>query len=165
MEIRKQAELLSTLKNKHLLLDTSVFIDTLKNISSFRQFINELKKSDVTIVTLDFIKIEFLKGAIDSKAYKEKEELIGEIVDFVLPISPSVITVNLYNLTKIMKEDAKSASVVDLLIGSVLMHHKSGLFLMTKNSHDFPTNIFNLVSVINISKRKTIQCYGIYNFV
>lgn len=162
MEIRTQTELLSTLKLKHLLLDTSVFIDALKNPAAFRSFINELKRNSTTIVTLDVIKIEFLKGAVDVKSYNEKEEIINEIVDAILPINPVEITKNLYQLIQKMREDAKSASITDLIIGSVLMHHKTNLYLMTKNSHDFPTNIFTLESIINLSKRRTIQAYGVY---
>jgi len=164
MEITTAAELLSTLKDKHLLIDTSVFIDTSKSPSEFRELISKLKSNGVVIVTLDVVKIEFLRGSIDSKSYKDKEELMNDIIDSVLPVNHKTIIENLYKLTQQMKEDGKSASIIDLFLGATLMCYKKNLFLLTKNSRDFPTNIFSLSSIINISKRRTIQCYGVYNF-
>lgn len=162
MKIITPPDFFQIFKEKHLLLDTSVFIDSFLNPTEFGKFFNKLKTNGATLVSLDVVKIEFLKGAIDSAKFKEKGEFFDQIVDARLPITNDTL-LNLYKLVEVYKEDGKSLSVTDLFLGVILTQYKNNLFLMTKNTTDFPTNIFNLFSYLNISYRKGLHTYGIYN--
>lgn len=149
-------------KDKHILLDTSVFIDSFLHPAEFGKFFNDLKAEGATLVSLDAVKIEFLKGAPNEEKYKQKKDFFDEIIDACLPITNETI-ISLYELVQKYREEGKNISVTDLLLGAILMQYKNSLFLLTKNTTDFPTDIFNLASYVNVSYRKGLHVYGIYN--
>lgn len=163
MKILIPTDLLSILKDAHLLLDTNVFIDTSLNSIEFGKFINQLKGNRTTLVTLDVVRFEFLKGAPNLQKYKEKEELLERIVDVYLPIQKDILD-NVDKLLQLYKEDGKAISITDLLLGATLMDYKTSLFLLTKNTTDFPTNIFTLATYVNLLYRKGLQTYGVYQY-
>lgn len=163
MKIVLSEDFFSTLKNCHLLLDTSVFIDTSLNNLEFEQLFNQLRSNNITLVTLDAVIIEFLKGSANPQKLETKSALIAEIIESSLPITKEIFD-NVRNLLALYKEDGKSASITDLLLGGMLVQYPDNLFLLTKNTTDFPTNIFNLVTYLNLLHRKSIQSYGVYNF-
>ena len=71
---------------------------------------------------------------------------------------------NADNLLQHYKEDGRAASITDLLLGLILMRYKTNLFLLTKNTTDFPTNIFTLATYVNLVYRKGIHTYGVYQY-
>ena len=163
MKIITPSDFFQIFKNKHILLDTSVFIDAFLNPVRFGEFFNNLRAQETTLVSLDVVKTEFLKGAPTVEKYNQKKEFFDQIADACLPITNETF-INLYKLVQMYKEDGKSLSVTDLFLGATLMQYKGSLFLLTKNTTDFPTNIFNLESYINISYTKGLHTYGVYNF-
>lgn len=156
-------KLLLSLKNKYLLLDTNVFIDALIKPSVYRDFFNDLKKSDVTLVTIDLVKYEFLKGAANNEKYKEKEKFLNAIVEAVLPMTPKTFEL-VYSLIKSYGEDGKAPQMTDLVLGAFLMQFKKNIFLMTKDTTDFIQSIFDLPHIINVPHHKGIHTYGIYQY-
>lgn len=96
--------------------------------------------------------------------YHQKEDFFDQIIETCLPTTNEMF-INLYKLIQMYKEDGKSLSVTDLFLGATLMQYKGSLFLLTKNTTDFPTNIFNLESYINISYTKGLHTYGVYNTI
>lgn len=163
IKIIPQLNLISVLKNKHLLLDTNVFIDTLLNPHPFLDFLNDLKKQQVTLSTIDMVKMEFLKGAPDEQKYDEKMKLIESIIDNTIPVTPDIHE-NVYTLIKKYKIDGKSSSIADLYLGAYLMKYRKNLFLLSRNTTDFPQNVFNVTSIINVTYFKGIHSYGIYQY-
>ncbi|MDO8658727.1 MAG: type II toxin-antitoxin system VapC family toxin [Candidatus Levybacteria bacterium] len=164
MKIITPSDFFQTFKDTYILLDTSVFIDAFLNPVNFSEFFNNLRMQGVILVSLDAVKIEFLKGAPTAEKYHQKEEFFNQIIDTNLPMTGDTL-LNLYQLVRLYKEDGKSLSITDLLLGATLMQYKKGLFLLTKNTTDFPTNIFNLKSYINISYTKGLHTYGVYNII
>lgn len=163
MKVVLPEDFLSILKNHHLLLDTSVFIDTSINNPEFEQFFNQLRRNNITIVTIDAAVAEFLKGAPDKQKSDAKLALVDEIVETYLPVTKDIFD-NIYMLIDLYREEGKGVSIVDLLLGGMLVQYQPNLFLLTKNTTDFPTNIFNLVTHLNLLHRKTIQSYGVYSY-
>lgn len=53
MEILYPPNLITFLKNKHLLLDSNIFIDAVNKPTIFTDFFNLLKSSDVALATID----------------------------------------------------------------------------------------------------------------
>lgn len=164
MKIITPPDFFQIFKDTHILLDTSVFIDAFLNPAQFGELFNNLKIQGATLVSLDAVKIEFLKGAPNAEKYNQKEEFFDQIIEVCLPTTNETF-VNLYKLIQMYKEDGKSLSVTDLFLGATLMQYKGSLFLLTKNTTDFPTNIFNLESYINISYTKGLHTYGVYNII
>ncbi len=154
-------ELISSLKYKHLLLDTNIFIDSLLHPADFTDFFNVLKIGDVTLVTIDLVKIEFLKGAQDDDAYSEKEEIFNSITESILPTDDNVV-IKAYELIKKYKLHGKSIAMADLFLGANLMRYATTACLLTRNTNDFPSNIFSLEYIINYPLSKGIFTYGVY---
>lgn len=164
MKIVLPEDFFSILKNHHLLLDTNVFIDTSINTQEFEQFFNQLRLNNITIVTIDAVIIEFLKGAADKQKLDAKLALVNEIIESRLPTTDGIFK-NVQMLLNLYKAEGKGVSVVDLLLGGILVQYPQNLFLLTKNTTDFPTNIFNLATYLNLLHRKAIQSYGVYNYL
>ena len=163
MEIIYSPTLIPSLKNKHLLLDTNVFRDIAGKPTVFADFFNLLKKEDVTLVTLDVVKYEILKGSKDRQKYEEKEKQINAIVDVILPIIPGGDKL-IYKLIKQYGIDGTAISITDLFLGATLMQYKKNIFLMTRDTTDFMQNIFQLKFIVNAPHNKGIFTYGIYQY-
>lgn len=164
MKIVLPEDFFLTLKDHHLLLDTNVFIDTSINNPEFEQFFNQLRENGITIVTIDAVVAEFLKGAPDKEKLNAKLALVDEITETRLPVTKDVFD-NIYMLIDLYREEGKGASMVDFLLGGMLVRYPQNLFLLTKNTTDFPTNIFNLATHLNLVHRRAIQSYGVYNYL
>jgi len=163
MEIQYNQNLLASLKNKHLLLDTNVFRDFANKSSVFTLFFNNLKKADCTLATTDFIKYELLKGSATTNKYKEKEDLINQIVDVVIPITSQNFTLA-YELIQQYGIEGTGVSVPDLFLGTLLKQYKTNIYLMSRDTTDFIQKIFTLSDIVNIPNAKGIYTYGIYQY-
>ena len=163
MKIITPPNFFQVIENKHLLLDTSVFIDTSLNLRVFGDFLNKLKDNGNTLVSLDAVKIEFLRGAGNITKYEEKKQLFEKICEACLPIIAGVFD-NVYSLIQSYKEDGKGISITDFLLGATLMYYKKNLFLLTKNTTEFPLSIFKLKTLLNLSHKKGLHSYGVYSF-
>lgn len=154
-------ELISSLKSKYLLLDTNIFIDAFLHPNDFSDFFNTLKENDITLVTIDLVKIEFLRGSQDDATYKFKEEYLHKITKIILPTDEIVIK-NAYELLKKYREFGKTVAMADFYLGANLMRYKGNLYLLTRNTKEFPSSIFNLKHIVNYPLSKGIFTYGIY---
>lgn len=164
MKIVIPQELFPTLKNSYLLLDTNVFIDAFHNPSEFGRLLNGLKDNGVTLVTIDIVLIEFVRGSSEPKKLEEKKDYLDKLIDAILPVDKIIID-HTIDLLKRYKIEAKDVSIVDLLLGGMLVKYSGRMFLMTKDIKDFPTNIYSLETYLNIVGRKAIHNYGIYRFL
>ncbi len=163
MKIVLPEDFFKILNNCHLLLDTSVFIDSSINPVEFGNFFNQLRANDITLVTIDPVIVEFLKGSPSPEKFDAKQSAVSEITGTNLPLTSDIFD-SVKLLVILYKEEGKSLSLTDLLLGASLMQYEKGLYLLTKNVTDFPTNIFNLATHLNLLHRKAIQSYGVYNF-
>lgn len=163
MELILPQDFYSITKNKFLLLDTSVFIDTLLNPTKFGGLFSDLKSNGCSLVTLDAVQIEFIKGASDEANFQKKELIINDIIDTIIPASKDVWEESL-KLLQLYKEDGKTASITDLLLAGTLVKYSKTIFLVTKNLQDFPTNIFTLETHFNLLHRKGLHSYGLLSF-
>jgi hypothetical protein len=106
MEIITPPDFFLTLSDRYILLDTSFFIDSLLHPSQFVSFINQCKRDNITLLSLDTVKIEFLKGIPESKKYEERNTFFEKTVDSILPITPEIIN-NIYVLIRLYQEDGR----------------------------------------------------------
>ena len=164
MKIIYPPTLLSSLQNKHLLLDANVFRDAGAKPTDFRVFFNNLKKAEVTLTTIDFVKYELLTGSANETKYIAKEALINDIIDVYLPIIPQTFQL-VYEVIKSYGIDGSSLSITALFLGATLMQYKENIYLMTSDTTDFIQSIFDLSFVINVPYTKGIFTYGIYQYV
>lgn len=163
MDIQFSTALIASIEHKHLLLDTNVFRDAVSKPSVFSDFFNSLRKADVTLATIDFVKYELMKGSSSDGKYKDKEESVKTIIDAVIPIVPETYKL-VYKLIQRYGIDGTAVSIVDLFLGAILMQYKQNIYLMTRDTSDFLQSIFDLTFVVNIPNSKGIFTYGIYQY-
>ena len=153
--------LISSLKYKHLLLDTNVFIDASKHPADFADFFNALGESEITVPTIDCVKIEFLRGASDDREYQEKESYFSNITNIILPTDAEIIK-NSYELVKRYRQQGGTIAFTDFYLGANLMKFRSNIYLLSKNTTELPLTIFDLKYIINYPLNKGIFTYGVY---
>lgn len=153
---------LGSVKGKHILLDTNLFRDA-ANKSTLLDFFNTLKSHGATLITIDFVKYELLKGSFDLNKFKAREQSINNIVDVIVPVTPPVYS-KVYELIKEYGIEGTAISVTDLFLGAMLMLYKSNLFLITRDTTDFIQRIFELTAIINVPHAKGIFTYGVYQY-
>lgn len=163
MRITIPEDFLPSIKNKHLLLDTCVFIDALLNPGEFGGLFETLRNNGIILVTIEPVLIEFVQGTFDEKKMNDKKEFIDTFVESYLPI-PKTLFTNIERLLLEYREDGKGLSMTDLILGAMLMQFPSNLLLLTKNTTEFPTNIFTLSTHMNLLHRKGIHSYGVYYY-
>ncbi len=160
MKIALPEDFLSTTKNKFLLLDTCVFIDAFSHPSEFANFFNKLKENNTTLVTIDIVLFEFLKGSPTESKFNEKKKYLEDIVEAFLPIRDYQTQVE--KLIKDYKIESKDLSITDLYLGATLIKYKEKICLLTKDLSDFPAYIFERITFLNLLHSKTIHPYGVY---
>lgn len=83
--LKTNPDFFDILKGKHLLLDTSVFIDASIHETEFAGLFNKLRDNNTTLVTIALVLFEFLKGAPDITKFKAKKASVEKIIDAYLP--------------------------------------------------------------------------------
>ncbi|KKR87340.1 hypothetical protein A2875_02835 [Candidatus Gottesmanbacteria bacterium RIFCSPHIGHO2_01_FULL_46_14] len=164
MEIVYPTQFISSLRGKHLLLDTNVFRDAVSRSTDFSRFFNNLKQNDITLVTVDFVRLELLKGSVNETKYKEKEKLIAEIVDATIPMTPNMIEL-MYSLIQIYGIDGTALTITDVLLGAMLMQYGDNIALLMRDTTDFIQRVFKLLFVVNAPFGKGIWTYGVYQYI
>lgn len=163
MKIFIPRDFLLAIKGKHLLLDTNFFIDASNHKKQFERLVKAFLENDATLVSIEPVQTEFLKGSPSENKYKIKVEYFEEIISNFIPITKDIFD-NVRELTKMYKEEGKGVSIVDLLLGATLIKYQKNLCLITKDIKDFPTNIFRRLTHFNLLDRRSIQSYGVYDY-
>lgn len=163
MEIIYPSDLLISLKNKHLLLDTNVFRDAASQPTLYTNFFNELKNSNITLATIDLVRYELLTGSANAKKYQEKEQHIVHIIDVIIPVFPQTCKFA-YELIEQYGIDGTGISNTDLFLAALLKQYGKGIYLLTRDTSDFISRIFDLLFIINCPLAKGIFTYGIYQY-
>ena len=163
MEIVLPPNFLSITKNKHLLLDTSVFIDGFAHPSEFARFFNQLRDNNTVIVTIPAVLNEFLKGSTTEVKFKGKKEFVESIVEAILP--DVNLQENVETLIKKYGIESKDLSMTDLYLGATLVKYGKRICLLTRDLTDFPTNIFKRTTFLNVTHTKGIFTFGVYCFI
>lgn len=166
MKIILPQEFFQVIKDKHVLLDTSIFIDAFSHGKEFGMFFNSLKdpQNGITLVTLDNVLIKFLKGSSTEAKLNEKKVYVESIIDTYLPNTKDLIDLTM-GLLKEYKIESKDLSITDLLLGAALVKYKENICLLTKDISDFPTRIFDRISYITLLEQNSIRNYGVYSYI
>lgn len=164
MEILYPPTLISAFKNKHVLLDTNIFIDSLNKPVAFRNFFSRLLSEQVTLSTIDLVKYELLIGSSDQAKYQLREQYIKDITeDYTVPITPKTYDL-IDDLMRKYGIDGAGVEITDLFLGAIFMQYKSNIFLMSKDTSAFIQRIFELVFILNHPHSKGIYTYGVYQY-
>lgn len=151
----------ASLKHATFLLDTNFLIDAYSKPQQFGEFIANLKGLDIALVSINFVKYEFIRSKTIN-VVKQKLIYFEEKVETVLPVD--ITTEKLVpGLIEEYKQFIEGVSVVDLLLGACIKRYKS-LKLLTRNHSDFPTKIYNREHIFTIELENDVKSYGIYSY-
>ena len=149
------------LNNSTILLDTNFFIDSYSHSEGFKEFISSIKKANIELVTINFVKFEFIcSKTID--VVKKKEKYFNELVRVILPFDKQAENQTL-TLIEEYKQYMEGLPLTDLVLGACLKRYR-GLYLFTRDHKDFPTSIYNRIHIFNIGLVRDIKTYGIYAY-
>lgn len=162
MEIITPQDFHSVTNGKHILLDTSIFIDAFLHPSQFGDFFNRLKDNNCTLVTIKPVLLEFVKGATTDKKFDEKKGFVDSIIESFLPITDDILD-NAFDLVKEYRIEGKDLSLTDFILGGIAVKYKRSIYLLTKDISDFPTNIFTRITYFHLFHRKAIHSFGLYS--
>lgn len=142
---------LSWLKNKFLLLDTNILIDSVKYPDEFKTFFDLVNSNEVKSVVDYTITFEFLRYANSTKESKDYNLFLDKIFgakknQIALLPRPEIFKIA-ENIALIAnRTDNNKIGLADCLIGAQLAKYTDGLlFLATQNHSDFPVCIYDLL--------------------
>jgi hypothetical protein len=159
------------LRNKHLLLDTNILINSAKYPLEFETFFEELSAFHIVPIIDEAIKLEFLRSANTQKKLLIKINyltlLLGndqKRLDLPITIDTLVNARRFSNLSHYLNLKKQSISLGDSILSAQLKKYSGSLYLATMNHKDFPLRLFNRVLVKNIETSDELFTIGIYGF-
>ena len=163
--------MLEKIRNKYILIDTNIIIESVKHTNDFAGFYDELKRNNIRSGIDYAIKLEFLRSSNVFYHLKKKEEFLSlffgsdrdrmELNILKETFIDARRISNLYYFLNI----GRNVSVIDFLIMAQLKRYKnSGLFLATIDNKDFSTKIFDRMGIYIIDVADRIYNIGIYQF-
>lgn len=146
-------------------LDTNVFIDAYNNPELFRKEFDNLKDNGHVLLTLNTVALEFLKGSRSIQEYKKKQEFMNNIIEMIFSFTKDAEDMAL-KLAIIFQSPGGNTAITDFYLGAILMKFQSlgSSCVLTKNHKDFPTTIFDRLSLLTIQGEKDVQVFGYYKF-
>jgi len=159
----KLEDFLSSLKRKHILVDTNFLIDAIRNQECFSFIINSLKQNECALVAMDGVYHEFICGRKSLEDYKKMINFYERIIDSEIPFEKS-IKENANTLTKVLLKRSAQISYTDILLLATLMKYHSNMYLLSKDKSDIPVFLFPIKAIIPIDSGETNYFYSIYSF-
>ncbi|MFA5532198.1 MAG: hypothetical protein WDA13_01185 [Candidatus Shapirobacteria bacterium] len=167
MELLAGANSYDILKGNYVYLDNDFLNLLYKNADVFTQSLEYLKSSERIVDP--FTKFEFLRGIYVPGEKKAMENFIDF---FTSPINHNDLFLNIQknalalSMIYCHNKMAKGVSTVDLLLAGRIMYHASEPLLITGNKKDFPSCIFDNLTVFNIEQISdgSIQSFSVVKF-
>lgn len=164
--------MLSRIKNKSLLLDTCILVETTRNkqneIGFIRDLYDEIKQNDIDPLIDQTVEIEFLRGSNTKVALNTKrqflEKFLGANSKFILPDNTEIFTSagRISNLYRFINVERNQISLADCLIAAQLKKYSHTVYLATINHADFPIAIFDRICLVPVdAAKKRFQCWNL----
>jgi hypothetical protein len=152
---------LAFLSSGTVLVDTCFLLDANSKPKVYGDFIGELRGNGVTVVSLELVRVEFVRTK-KTEDFKKKLAYFNGLVESILPVDVELERLIL-DLIVEYGEDLDGVSVIDLYLAAALKRYKN-LFLLTSNHRDFPGHVFTRCSVFNFELPKAVQTYAFYRY-
>lgn len=157
-------------KQKHVLLDTNIIINSSIAPEEYGNFFAYLKEYNYTPLTNEFIRIEYLSESESYSSYKEKLEYFAAIMGghmkevLELPVDRQTIQSAEYIGLLYTNKRKKGIGHIDKIIAAQLKKYGSNLWLATENHKDFPQLLFNRDGVHCVEIGDEVKTIGLYQF-
>lgn len=142
-------------------MDTNLLIDEYSHVDNYKEFLDALQKANVKLVSLEFVKFEFVRSkTID--VVRRKEEHFSKLISKILLLDEEVEKAVIPVMEE-YKQYMEGLPLTDLVLGACLKRY-SGLYLLTRDHTDFPTTVFDRLHIFNIEGIRDIRTYGVYAY-
>lgn len=138
-------------------------IDANRNKNIFSNLIESLKNNNCTLVTINGVYHEFIKGRKSLEDYKLMFDYYRKIIDYELPFDLS-IKENANTLIKVLLKRSSQISYTDILLLATLMKYNQNMYLLSKDKSDIPLFLFPVRATIPFDTGETNCFYSIYFF-
>lgn len=153
------------LQYKWLLIDTNFLINASKTPLAYAPIIAKIKSMHSLMVATPMVKVEFLCGANNARQQRTFEKYFNATVESLLPPDATINELALDKLLPTYMGGPRTKSfVTDLFLGATLMKYDDNLMLLTANHKDFPTDIYERVSILHVTDSISITSYAFYKF-
>lgn len=151
-----------------MLLDTCAIIEMVK-YESVRKAINDLTKTDCTLLSVSPVKDELTYGANSIEEYDDLSDFIASQEILILDETRKTYPENEVEAFRIALSRCKniSPSYVDRLLLSIpYFYRKSSekVYIATLNHKDVPIEFYKCVGMISYCKDRTFRNIGFYEF-
>ncbi len=154
-----------TIRRKDILIDTNVISRAVDHTKAFEPFFKDILAAECQPVTSPLIEFEFLRGAHEERHWGVRRKLLDELfIKLSMSQVPKIFDDALQIATAYSARNHRSASIVDCALAALMMKFSGKLFLATLNHRDFPTFLFDIVTVYPIDTGKEMLPVGIYAF-
>lgn len=160
-------DLVSKLKNCHLILDTNVFLHAIDN-NEFYDFLADLHEGGCGLFTIPSVVFEFARGAKTIEEFNWYVDFINTLgVGVYKDVENHIMGDKAFSvlLKSQTKDGRKGISYTDFLLLMLLhkFHHlHDKIYLMTSNYNDVPLTIFEREDIIALEFRDGVQSQALY---
>ncbi len=144
-----------------LILDTCFLIDFYSKQDSYTGLIEEIKGSDNTIVSIEFVRAEFIRSKTKD-VVRAKSDFFAKLVKDLLPMDKEVHSL-VQSTIEAYSGDMDRVSLTDLYLACTIQRY-SKVYLLTRNHQDFPLKLFTRSHIFHIESDKDIKTYALYQY-
>ncbi|MCL4400095.1 hypothetical protein M1506_02335 [Patescibacteria group bacterium] len=158
----EKEKLVALIKSRHILLDTNVFIKAFDHFDAFRPLFEFLEENNCQVVDFPLIQFEFTRNTFLPDHREQRELFLKKIATASLPLHKDLIK-DALEIARIYAHQGVQRgqiSLVDCCIAAYLMKYEKNLFLLTMNHKDFPTLLFNRVSIFPVDEKTTDDVFA-----
>lgn len=156
------------LKDKWILLDTNLIINSSKNVESFRDFFLELDKHNIVPCIDDCINLEYLRTSNSPSSIKKKKDYLSTLLGkdmTTLPITNETLQdARKLSILCSSFNNSKDMGFVDSMIAAQLKKYGDNIALATCNNKHFTTKLFNRVVIETVDSGDEVFTIGFYEF-
>lgn len=163
MKTTYHPELVSKLKDSYLILDANVFFHAINN-ESFYKLLKDLGKEGCVFLTIQPAIFEFTRGA---KSVREVNYFLDFINNLKVVVARDIDKEASKEkaFTLILHKECKKLSYADSLLLLLLhkyAHIEDKVFLMSSNSSDVPTTLFDRTDILALEYKEGVQVQALY---
>lgn len=153
------------IKNKFIMLDTNVLIDSFENFDAFEGFFQLLLDQNCRPIYFPFIEFEFTRVAFEPSNKEKRAKFLRYIASMSVPMPVDEMGKSALEFAQLYQaKKLKSPQLVDCCIAAYLRQYPDNLFLATANHKDFPTFLFDCIHLNPIDGGMKIIPVGIYKY-
>lgn len=167
MQILRDLNLSTKLKNSNLLIDTNILIAAI-NFPDYLKLLFDIKNAGCEFCTVPAVYFEFIRGSDCIDVLNKRINFVKQLQISVYPIEKHFFEKNLDDWKEgivVLQKILKGADYADFQLGLFLYKFRNSSsenYVLTENCNHFPLSIFSRKFLITFDTDKEIRNHAIY---